>query len=418
MEQEKKFNSSVDGIGSALEKHDFDRSLPKELDVSGESGFRPLKKVVKLFKDSFVSLWQGRWNYILFNIVPRILGFLPLIIIVSLVIAFGLWQAAIGNLDEFTFNATNITLTVLVFAGLLFAFIYGIFWSQAAYVYYLNSRAETAGNKQILKSSFKLTFGLFWVSLLQALVVLAGLILFVIPGIIWLVRFALAPFAYVVEGKKGAAALKRSAELSKNYRWSFFLRIILMQYLLFFIQAVFSVIFFLINFYNNSDIGNLVITALLLFIVGLINLFISLLLEPLQFVFMFDIFNNLVAVKNTVGSRDSFKWGKKLLIILLVLVLPILTMGFNDLVGNFDFKRLFLGISTDDNYVDLPGPFDDSSMVDEQFNEEEFEKDSDGDEIPDFLESLIGTDPDSKDTDGDGLTDDQELEKGSDPLNR
>jgi hypothetical protein len=43
-------------------------------------------------------------------------------------------------------------------------------------------------------------------------------------------------------------------------------------------------------------------------------------------------------------------------------------------------------------------------------------KDSDGDGLPDRLESALGSDPNNTDTDGDGLSDKQELENGYDPV--
>jgi hypothetical protein len=60
--------------------------------------------------------------------------------------------------------------------------------------------------------------GMMWIGLLYALAVTLGLILLVVPGIYLSVAFFLAYAAYVVEGRSGAAALRRSQELVEG-RW-------------------------------------------------------------------------------------------------------------------------------------------------------------------------------------------------------
>lgn len=60
---------------------------------------------------------------------------------------------------------------------------------------------------------------IIWVSLLSALAILGGLILFIIPGIIIAVKLSVAVQSLVVENKRGTEALSRSWNLTKNYFW-------------------------------------------------------------------------------------------------------------------------------------------------------------------------------------------------------
>jgi len=55
-----------------------------------------------------------------------------------------------------------------------------------------------------------------WTWALYSLIVLGGLILFIIPGIIWGVLYILAPYAVVIEGISGRAALSASRALTKG----------------------------------------------------------------------------------------------------------------------------------------------------------------------------------------------------------
>ncbi|MEM6473835.1 MAG: hypothetical protein AAF802_30045 [Planctomycetota bacterium] len=71
-------------------------------------------------------------------------------------------------------------------------------------------------------TAFRKFFPLLLTSVLMFIIVYIGLILCIIPGLYFLVRYSLATYAVVLEGKMGISALKRSSELmtsdrTKNY---------------------------------------------------------------------------------------------------------------------------------------------------------------------------------------------------------
>lgn len=70
-----------------------------------------------------------------------------------------------------------------------------------------------------LFSAYDVIFTYFFASVLYGLIVAGGLILFIIPGIMWAVRFNL--YSYLILDKKmGAlAALKESSRLTAGVRW-------------------------------------------------------------------------------------------------------------------------------------------------------------------------------------------------------
>lgn len=59
-----------------------------------------------------------------------------------------------------------------------------------------------------------------WVGILQALTVAGGLLLFVVPGLIFLVWFGFATQAILIDGKKGINALSASRDLAKGRFWT------------------------------------------------------------------------------------------------------------------------------------------------------------------------------------------------------
>jgi hypothetical protein len=110
------------------------------------------------------------------------------------------------------------------YAGLIFAVV-----SAAAAVVairlFLNAAIWTAdkslkGEKTTLREAYQVAIKTFWPSLgvavLRALIVLGGLILLIVPGIIWAMRYSLATQLVVLEGKTGWDAMAKSKELTNG----------------------------------------------------------------------------------------------------------------------------------------------------------------------------------------------------------
>src|SRR4029453_9839287 len=86
--------------------------------------------------------------------------------------------------------------------------------------------AEVAGEDPSLEQSYRFGFHRFWsvllVGVLVGLATIAGLILFIIPGIYIGVRLAVSIEALVVEGRRGTQAMGRSWELVGGHWWHAF----------------------------------------------------------------------------------------------------------------------------------------------------------------------------------------------------
>jgi hypothetical protein len=79
---------------------------------------------------------------------------------------------------------------------------------------------EPVDLKAIYRESYSKILSYFWISFLTGILILAGTILFIIPGLIFAVWFSFALYVLIFENIKGFKALKRSKELVKNYFWS------------------------------------------------------------------------------------------------------------------------------------------------------------------------------------------------------
>lgn len=67
-------------------------------------------------------------------------------------------------------------------------------------------------------SYYKLFWNYISVSILYGLIVLGGLILLIVPGIIWAIKYSFAPLIVVDTGVGPRAALRESANLTKNLK--------------------------------------------------------------------------------------------------------------------------------------------------------------------------------------------------------
>lgn len=88
--------------------------------------------------------------------------------------------------------------------------------ARATADYYLG-REVTVGSAY--RAALRRFHSILWVLILNFVVVSIGFILFIIPGVFFLVRFILAPVVVILEGKRGTKALGRAWRLSLNNWW-------------------------------------------------------------------------------------------------------------------------------------------------------------------------------------------------------
>lgn len=74
---------------------------------------------------------------------------------------------------------------------------------------------------------YPLFFNYLIASTLYGLAVLGGLILLIVPGIIWAIQFSFFPYFIVEKGATPGEALKKSSALTKGVKWGLFLFYIL-----------------------------------------------------------------------------------------------------------------------------------------------------------------------------------------------
>ena len=81
------------------------------------------------------------------------------------------------------------------------------------------ARGQQVGFKEALGRCWKYAWRVFLVSILTALAVIGGLILFIIPGLIFAAWFSLSIYALIDDDLRPVAAMKRSKQLVKQHVW-------------------------------------------------------------------------------------------------------------------------------------------------------------------------------------------------------
>ena len=121
-----------------------------------------------------------------------------------------------------------------------------------------------------------------WVSILTGLAVVVGLLLLIVPGIIFAVWFSFASYVLIAEGVTGTRALSRSKELVSGYWWAIFWRFLALVVIAIIISIIVGLIKELIGLSKQIDIS---------------SFFNSLVFSPFAAVYTFLIYEELKRIK-------------------------------------------------------------------------------------------------------------------------
>lgn len=164
----------------------------------------------------------------------------------------------------------------------LLVFIFLSFWQKGAILYAVKDREEKIGFKESFKRGLHKIWPLLGTGLLAGLIVSGGLMLLIIPGVIFGVWFAFVSYLVVAENLSGKSALSRSKQLVKGNFGGVFGRILALGILVAAISIVASMLF---GFIFGEEIGGIFSTTL------------SVVIAPFGTVYMFLIYEELKKIK-------------------------------------------------------------------------------------------------------------------------
>lgn len=255
-------------------------STPPSCKLPGFGHF--FSKTFSVYKNNF-------WTFLIISAIPSIVSFLFLNIFLKLITRPSL---------------ANISLIIPIYLIIIIISL----WVSLSLLYAVKERDNKINIGVALKKGWSNLGSYIWVSFLVFVIVLGGFILFIIPGIIFMVWFALAMYVFVDENKKGMNALKRSKELISGYVTALWGRTLLFG-------LVISLVLFLFSFI----IG--IVSVFLPFLSYIFPL-MSAIASNISIIFIFLVYENIKKAKDA-GCKKSPREIKYILIALLLLLIPI-----------------------------------------------------------------------------------------------
>jgi hypothetical protein len=142
-------------------------------------------------------------------------------------------------------------------------------------------------SEESFKSAGPFVASYFWLIILTSFLVFFWSLLFIIPGIIFVVFYSMIEYIFFFEGQRGMKALKRSKELVKGHWWAVAIRLLGFLLCAYIFMEIISFPLDLVSqkdsFRNFWDVIVSVITFIFV---------------PIGLLFSYQIYRDLVNIKN------------------------------------------------------------------------------------------------------------------------
>jgi len=190
---------------------------------------KKLLPIPELLKKSFDFYRPRIWTMFLLSLI----GLLGTIIVLVVFGVVGFIAFVIGRVEPI-FNLSTVLLFLI---GILLIIVWNL-WIQIALFYVIKEENIGRNIRESLLLVRDKMGSYYWVIFLNSIVVLLGLMLFIIPGIIFAIKLCLSRYTLVFEDLKGAKALSRSKELTRGYFWPVLGRVSLFLMLIMIISSI------------------------------------------------------------------------------------------------------------------------------------------------------------------------------------
>lgn len=245
-------------------------------------------KVGELLKETFSDYGQSWQKFAYLLVIPLVLSFV-MNLVSYLFVAFGqglnLWVTLILGL-----------LAVIFFIA-FFVFYIFVYIAQFLLIKDLSVEVDFSNLKEWLKRAKPYFWRIVAISIVYALVAVFGMILFLIPGIFFMVAYAFTVYAGIVEDLNFENSFGYSRKLVKGYWWAVFGRFVVGLLLLYLFVGLISLLFMPLNYLFSLFLSASAATGLSSLLYNLVSIFIGLLLGPLSIIYSYKIYTSLKGVK-------------------------------------------------------------------------------------------------------------------------
>lgn len=293
----------------------------------------------QLIKQSWI-VFKSKWKAF---IKPYLYILIPIVFLVLLLIAYGI----LSYFTQQTGGSEGVNAIVALIIGLLglLALIAMVFFAiliPLSYLFLLKhlEKNEQVTTRALLKEATRGFWPFLLILVLSGLAIVGGLILFIIPGIIFSIWFSFAAFVFVFEGLRGVAALKRSKQLVRGYAWTILARLLVFQIFIIVLSIPSYVLQALSSYTQYLSPAMIGLTA----VVSIYGIIIGFITVPLSFIYSYYIFRKLKLVKDkNIAAKLPMSLSKKVGLILAIILLFAATSIYSIIFSiNDDFSVLDL----------------------------------------------------------------------------
>ena len=169
-----------------------------------------------------------------------------------------------------------------------------------AFIYAIKDTNENIGAKEAFKRAWKKILSFWWLSLLSIWIVLGGMLLFVVPGLIFGIWFSFSTWVLIADDTKGIDALLKSREYIRGRFWSVLWRF-------FFLFLVYLLVSLVINFAIPfiAPFGGPVLAALGEIASILLSFVLFIVWYPLNAIYVFLLYSKLKVLRGTIISTST-----------------------------------------------------------------------------------------------------------------
>lgn len=159
---------------------------------------------------------------------------LSLLVLAGISTAFSVFRSIPGIIASFTGDSSSGALVVIVIFALLspLLFVAEVAINNLTSIGFTKIQLNIIDNKKAQVSDLFKTNGIYWqyfaTSILVGLIVFGGLLLLIVPGIIWLLKYQFAPTLIIDKKLDVTEAIRTSGEITKGHKgWLFGFGIVL-----------------------------------------------------------------------------------------------------------------------------------------------------------------------------------------------
>ncbi|QED37304.1 hypothetical protein FK178_06060 [Antarcticibacterium arcticum] len=246
----------------------------------------------------------------LFQLIYKIVG--PFFILLILAVAYYTYSVAGNPIEALTSGGSNFVISILLMLAAMLLFYAALYGTILHYIKNYISNYGQMNETDVKNGVQKDFFNLILLSVISAILIIAGMMLLILPGIYLMVPLALAGSILVFKNYSVSEAISYSFTLIKDNWWITFVSLLVIWILVYFIGLVFQVpliIYTVVKTLTMAQEGSMADPASysdwIFITLNVLSTVIQYLLSTISIIGLAFIYFNLNEHKNLTGTYET-----------------------------------------------------------------------------------------------------------------